>query len=134
MNLKLPTHLVISLKMLCLHLVNVLPTVSKIFERIMQKQINDYIRIFVSPFLWGYRKRFSTQYALLLLIERWRLCLDKQGFAEVLLMNLSKAFNAINHEILIVVWVKDGYFINNSAVTDRDLWKDGVTWSKAVNA
>ena len=49
-------------------------------------------------------------------------------------MNLSKAFNAINHEILIVVWVKDGYFINNSAVTDRDLWKDGVTWSKAVNA
>ena len=71
--------------------VSVLPTVSKIFERIMQKQITDYIGKFLSPFLCGYRKGFSTQYALLSLIERWRLCLDKQGFAGALLMDLSKA-------------------------------------------
>ena len=44
---------------------------------------------------------FSIQYALLSLIERWRLCLDKQGFAGAFLMNLSKAFDAINHELLI---------------------------------
>ena len=31
--------------------VNVLPRVSKIFERIMQKQISDYIGKFLSPFL-----------------------------------------------------------------------------------
>ena len=48
--------------------VSVLPTVSKIFERIMQKQISDYIGKFLSPFLCGYRKGFSTQYALLTLI------------------------------------------------------------------
>ena len=41
---------------------SVLPTVSKIFERIMQKQITYYIGIFLSPFLCGYRKGFSTQY------------------------------------------------------------------------
>ena len=81
--------------------VSVLPTVSKIFERIMQKQITDYIGKFLSPFLCGYRKGFSTQYALLSLIERWRLCLDKQGFAGALLMDLSKAFDTINHELLI---------------------------------
>ena len=74
---------------------SVLPTVSKIFERIMQKQITDYIGKFISPFLCGYRKGFSTQYALLSLIERWRLCLDKQGFAGALLMDLSKAFDTI---------------------------------------
>ena len=51
---------------------SVLPTVSKIFERIMQKQVSDYIGKFVSPFLCGYRKGFSTQYALLTLIERWK--------------------------------------------------------------
>ena len=79
---------------------SVLPTVSKIFERIMQKQITDYIGKFLSPFLCGYRKGFSTQYALLSLIERWRLCLDKQGFAGALLMDLSKAFDTINHELL----------------------------------
>ena len=81
--------------------VSVLPTVFKIFERIMQKQISDYIGKFLSPFLCGYRKGFSTQYALLTLIERWKFCLDKQGFAGALLMDLSKAFDTINHELLI---------------------------------
>ena len=51
--------------------VSVLPTVSKIFERIMQKQITDHIGKFLSPFLCGHRKGFSTQYALLSLTERW---------------------------------------------------------------
>ena len=81
--------------------VSVLPTVSKEFEQIMQKQITDYIGKFISPFLCGYRKGFSTQYALLSLIERWRLCLDKQGFAGALLMDLSKVFDTINHELRI---------------------------------
>ena len=69
--------------------VSVLPTVFKILERIMQKQITDYIEKLFSPFLCGYRKGFSTQYALLSLIERWRLCLDKQGFAGALFINRS---------------------------------------------
>ena len=81
--------------------VSVLPTVPKIFEQIMQKQVSDYIGKFLSPFLCGYRKGFSTQYALLTLIERWKFCLDKQGFAGALLMDLSKAFDTINHELHI---------------------------------
>ena len=36
--------------------VSVLTTVSKIFERIMHKQISDYIGKLLSPFLCGYRK------------------------------------------------------------------------------
>ena len=50
--------------------VSVLPTVCKISERIMQKQISDYIGKFLPPFLCGYRNVFRTQYALLTLIER----------------------------------------------------------------
>ena len=55
--------------------VSVLPTASKAFERIMQKQISDYVGKFLSPFLCGYRKGFSTKYALLTLIEKWKFCL-----------------------------------------------------------
>ena len=49
--------------------VNVLLIVSKIFERIMQKQINDIIISFLSPYLCGYRKGFNTQHALLTFVE-----------------------------------------------------------------
>ena len=46
---------------------SVLPTISKIFERIMQKQITDYIGKFPSPFPCGYRKGFSTLYVFVII-------------------------------------------------------------------
>ena len=49
--------------------ISVLPVVSKFSERIMQKQINDVIITFLSPYLCGYRKGFITQHALLHLLR-----------------------------------------------------------------
>ena len=45
--------------------VSVLPTVSKIFERLMHKQISGFINESLSPYLCGYRSAFNTQNALL---------------------------------------------------------------------
>ena len=50
--------------------VSVSPPISKLFERLMQEQINGHIKNKLLPYLSGYRKGFSTQYALLSLIER----------------------------------------------------------------
>ena len=58
--------------------VSVLPTVSKIFEKIIQKQLGEYIEKYLSPFLCGYRKGFSTQTVLVSLKEKWQSCLDIQ--------------------------------------------------------
>ena len=44
---------------------------------------------------------FSAEYSLTSLIENWKASLDKKGFAGVILMDLSKAFDTINHELLI---------------------------------
>ena len=81
--------------------VSVLPVVSKVFERIMDKQTNAYIEKYLSPYLCGYRKGYSCQYALLAMIENWKESLDKGGFAGGILMDLSKAFDTINHKLLI---------------------------------
>ena len=81
--------------------VSVLPIVSKVFERIMDKQTNVYMEKFLSPYLCGYRKGYSCQYALLAMIENWKASLDNGGFAGGILMDLSKAFDTINHKLLI---------------------------------
>ena len=81
--------------------VSVLPVVSKVFERIMHSQISEYINQLLSPYLCSYRQGSSTQEALVSLIEKWKAILDKNGYAGAALMDLSKAFDIINHDLLI---------------------------------
>ena len=81
--------------------VSVLPSISKVFEKLMQKQISGYINNYLSPYLCGYRKGFSSQQALMSLIENWKRVLDKKGFGGAVLMDLSKAFDTIKHDLLI---------------------------------
>ena len=63
----------------------------------MEKQKNGYINNILSPYLYGYRKGFSTQLALLLsLTEKW----NNKGFEGAVLMDLTEAFETIIHELL----------------------------------
>ena len=67
----------------------------------MQRQVNNYITNYLSPYLCGHRKSYNIQQALLTLIEKWKKILDDKGFGGVVLMELSKAFDILNHELLI---------------------------------
>ena len=49
----------------------------------------------------GYRQGFSTQQALVSLIEKWKAILDKNRYAGAVLMDLSKTIDTINHDLLI---------------------------------
>ena len=82
--------------------VNVLPSVSKIFERILHRQVSSYVDQFLSTFMCGYREGFSAQHALLSLIERWKITLDQNGYGGAILMGLSNASDTVNHDLLIV--------------------------------
>ena len=74
---------------------------SKVFVGLMHHQVSEYKDKHLSPFLCGYRKGFNTQTAFLSLLEKWKSTLDKKGFAGAVLMDLPKAFDTINHELLI---------------------------------
>ena len=67
---------------------SVLPVASKVFERLLHKQLGLYVEEYLSPYLCGYRKGFSTQQGLLSLLERWKNVLDKKGYGWIFLKRL----------------------------------------------
>ena len=76
-------------------------TVSKICERCLYDQINEYFQPLFSKLQRGFRKGHSVQHCLLVLIEKCHKVLDKRGFAGLLRTDLSKVFDCIDHELLI---------------------------------
>ena len=50
--------------------IGVLPTMSKVFEKLMHHQVTEFVDKNLSSFLCGYRKGFNTQMALLSLLEK----------------------------------------------------------------
>ena len=78
-----------------------LPVVSKIFDRILHEQLISHFEFFLSPYICGYRKGFSTQQSLISLIEKWKRILDNKGYGGAVLMDLSKAFDTLDHGLLI---------------------------------
>ena len=81
--------------------VSILPPISKIFERNMFDQMSSYIDKYLSPFLCGFRKGFSTQHCLTAMLDRWKKAIDSGKLAGALLTDLSKAFDCLNHGLLI---------------------------------
>ena len=55
----------------------------------------------LSPYLCGFRKGCSTQYCLIVMLERFKKALDNKNKFGALLTDLSKAFDCLNHELLI---------------------------------
>ena len=81
--------------------ISVLSSVLKIYERLFSKQILPHISQYLSDLLCGFREKYSAQDALIRLIERRRKCLDKSGIVGMVLMDLSKAYDCLPHDLLI---------------------------------
>ena len=76
--------------------------VSKIYERCLYSQLYDYFdKNIFSKYQCGFRKGFSTQHALLFMIEKMKIVRDNQEFCAAILTNLLKAFDCICHDFLI---------------------------------
>ena len=61
----------------------------------------EYTNSILSKFISAYRKGSSCHHVLLSLIEEWRNHLDNNEIVGAVIMDLSKAFDFLPHELLI---------------------------------
>ena len=83
---------------------SVLSSISKIFEKCFFNQLMFYFtnNIMVSSKQYGFRPGFTTSDCRLIdLIEEITSSLDKGLYAVSLSLDLSKAFDTVNHQILL---------------------------------
>ena len=94
--------------------VSILPFVSKVFEKIMFDQLYEYIERFLNQLLCGFRKAHSTQHALFRLLRKWQKELDSGGYIGTSLMDLSKAYDCLPHDLLIAKL--EAYGLDNNSL------------------
>jgi hypothetical protein len=88
--------------------ISILKVISKVFEKLMHSRLYDFLGKWLSPRQYGFRKNRSTEDALLDFsnsIHDGLNCGSKTG---ALLIDLSSAFNCLDHKILIDTLEKAG--------------------------
>ena len=90
----------------------VLSHTSKISERIVFNQINLFFESRFSPLLTGFRKNHSTQSALVNIIEKWKHGLDRGKKVGTIFVDISKAFDTLNHNLLLAKLNVYGFSFN----------------------
>ena len=79
--------------------ISTLSNFAKIFESFIYSQLNDYIENKFSKYLTSFRKNRNTQNSLLRMIESWKAKLNNGSKVGVIIMDLSKAFDSLNHDL-----------------------------------
>ena len=83
--------------------ISLLPCVSKFFERVLFNQLYEYFdrNDLLTQHQYGFRKNHSTEFAAMELIDRVANLLELGKIPCNLYIDLSKAFDVLNHDILL---------------------------------
>ena len=83
--------------------ISILPAILKIFERVLFDQINEYFSShnLYNDSQYGFRKKHSTEHAALELVDRISQELDKGNTPLNICIDLSKAFDTLDHKFLL---------------------------------
>ena len=83
--------------------ISLLPSISKIFEKVIHLQLSGYLENnnLINPNQYGFRKKHSTELALLHLVDHLNYEIDMGRTPLNIYLDLSKAFDTLNHHILL---------------------------------
>ena len=101
--------------------ISVLSSISKIFERIVFNQLYTYLNQneLLSKYQTGFRPCHSTTTTLLDSTTEWLTNMDNGQLNSVVFLDFTKAFDTVDHEILVRK-------LSSYGITDKSL-----TWSKS---
>lgn len=79
----------------------VLPVVAKVFEKLVHQQLYNYLAShnLLNKVQSGFRPQHSTQDVLLKMVDDWKRALDMNDILGTVLIDLSKAFDSIEHSL-----------------------------------
>ena len=101
--------------------ISILPSISKIYEKILYNQLYTYFDDVLSNSQCGFRKGFSAQHCIIVMLEKWRKSIDNKACSWVLLTDLSKAFDCLCHELFIAKLEAYGLYYNSLKFIDSYL-------------
>ena len=83
--------------------ISALPVLSKVLEKIVNKQLNDYLKAhnFISKNQFGFREKRSTELAATLFTDDVRRFVDKKMLVGCVYIDFSKAFDTVSHAKLL---------------------------------
>ena len=83
--------------------ISILPVISKVIERVSFDQMHDYFHTnkLYCEGQYGFRKKHSTELAAVEMIDIFTQELDKSNTPLNIFLDLSKAFDTLDHEIML---------------------------------
>ena len=88
--------------------------VDKIFLHLLSKQVTIHYDPVLYHRMTAYRKQHSCETTLLMLIEDWRLAVDRKELVTILSTDVSKAFDSLSHSLTLKKL--DAYGFNSSSL------------------
>ena len=83
--------------------ISLLSNISKLLEKLMYSRLYSFLNIYncISELQFGFRAKHSTSHALISITEKIREALDTGHFACGIFIDLQKAFDTVDHDILV---------------------------------
>ena len=82
-------------------LLSILSNYSKVYEKLIYNQLYQYFENILFPSQCRFRKGYSTQNCILVLIQKFKDAINTDNKFGALLIDLSKAFDCLDHSLLV---------------------------------